>query len=582
MSISSDRTRKSTIFGLFLNRVQTAGDQLALGVKRAGKYEWLTWGQVEADVRRFAMALAEAGIRPADNVAIIAENRYEWILLDLAVQAIDAVSVPLHATLASEQVAAQLQHSRSKFVVCSDAGQVGKIMCGLASVETGLRCLSLERVEPETGWKGAVSLADLTPDAVDDTAWDGLLGGTLESLSADRLATILYTSGTSGRPKGVMLSQGNLASNALGTFPVTGESVDDVKLGFLPLSHIFARTCDLFIWIACGNRLALAESRETVLADCQQVHPTWVNGVPYFFEAVRRRLTANDQDCAPESLASAFGGSVRSCQCGGAPISKQTFEFYWQRGVPVFPGYGLSEASPVITVSAPGRVRHGCVGTPVNGAEVRISPEGEILTRGAHVMLGYWRDRSTTASTIVDDWLRTGDLGELDSDGLLRITGRLRDLIVTTGAKNIVPAFLESRLEEDPLIDQAIILGDGRDFLTALIVPDIERLRGMVGEEQGDVSGRNLCESDEAKAIVGQILRDRLACVSHHEQVGKFALLPRPFSVENGELTAKRSLRRDVIQERYASLIEALYDRNRSGWTGTDDSEAAAPAQRGD
>jgi long-chain acyl-CoA synthetase len=283
-----------------------------------------------------------------------------------------------------------------------------------------------------------------------------------------------------------------------------------------------------------------------------------VNAVPYFYDRLRR-LAEPTGGGRPDRLRELFGGRIRSCQCGGAAVSQATFDYYWQQGVPLFPGYGLTESSPVISVWGPDEATWDLVGRPIPGIEVRLAADGEILTRGPHVMAGYWRDADATREAIRGGWLHTGDLGVWD-DGRLGVRGRKKELIVTTGGKKIVPSLLEMLLGQDPLILQAFVTGDGRDYPVALIVPDRDQLA-----KEADLANA-ACGSDnglQVEAALRQLfqrrIEQRLAGLSRHEQIRRFALLPRPFSLEAGELTAKSSLRRDVILRNWAEEIEALY-----------------------
>jgi long-chain acyl-CoA synthetase len=354
-----------------------------------------------------------------------------------------------------------------------------------------------------------------------------------------------------------------------------------LKLCFLPLSHIFARTCDLYKWIVAGGQLALAESRDTLLADCAAVAPTWINGVPYVFDKLRRELRRRGQEGEPGRLRELLGGRIRTCHVGGAPVSQELYDFFWSRGVPLFTGYGLTESSPVIAVSNPQHAKWNAVGRPLAGTEVRIASDGEILTRGPHVMLGYWQDPHGTAAALCDGWLHTGDLGRLDADGYLCITGRKKEMIVTTGGKKVAPAYLEALLTEDPLIEQALVIGEGRDYLVALIVPNQAALQaelhaaGASAKRPATVLA-TACHAEAGKrrqplpaslsdphitALYDSRIRRRLASLSHYEQIGRFVLVDRPFSIERGEVTAKQSLRRGVIAEHFAAEIERLYER---------------------
>ncbi|HQU44310.1 MAG TPA: AMP-binding protein, partial [Pirellulales bacterium] len=350
-----------------------------------------------------------------------------------------------------------------------------------------------------------------------------------------------------------------LASNALGTLEAFGQSADDLRLGWLPLSHIFARTCDLYTWIAAGGRLALAESNEAVIGHCQELHPTLINGVPYFYEKVQRFLVDKGLADAPGALAGAFGGKLRAACSGGAALPDHVARFYNERGVFLSQGYGLTESSPVITAGAPGAMKIGTAGRPIPGVEVKIAADGEILSRGPHVMLGYWNQPAATAEALRDGWLHTGDLGEIDGDGYLKITGRKKELIVTAAGKKAVPNHLESLLKADPLIEQAVVIGDGRSFLTALIVPNREALAAELERMGNTVPLDQVTHDPQVRKMYARCIRERLSSVSQYEQIGKFALLDRPLSIERGELTLTLKLRREAIYSNFADVIEELY-----------------------
>ena len=384
-----------------------------------------------------------------------------------------------------------------------------------------------------------------------------------EALSATMptdLATILYTSGTTGEPKGVMLSHGNLASNARSSLSVFESLPDDLRLCWLPLSHIFARTSDLYCWIASRSQMAVAQSREKIIANCQALHPTIVTGVPYFFDKVRRHLLSQADGEPPGRLSEMLGGRLRIACSGGAALPDATAEFYWRHDVPLVQGYGLTETSPVITVSHPSANRVGSVGRPIPEVEVRIADDGEILTRGPHVMQGYWSRPQETAATIRDGWLHTGDLGRIDDDGYVWITGRKKELIVTAGGKNIAPVYLESLLAEEPLISQVAVLGEGRNYLAALIVPNADTLRAEIIQRRIPVrSAAEALVHPDVLALYRRQIDTRLAAAAQCEQIGRFALLDRAFSIEQGELTPTLKLRRGTIHDHYFERIEQLY-----------------------
>jgi long-chain acyl-CoA synthetase len=549
-----------TIVSILRERAAATPGLPALRVKRQGIYDSISWGGLANDVDRYACGFLRMGITPGDRVAQLSENRYEWILTDQALQMIGAIHVSLHAALSGEQAATQIRHSGARVLLLSNQAQAEKLIPHIASLPDGVRCFSYDPGS-DCGSQWPIDL------------WSSWISGTAESAesfraterrladtSPDHLATILYTSGTTGQPKGVMLTHANLVFDATAMVAASEQSPDDVKLNFLPLSHIYGRTSDLYTWIVSGHQLALAESRETVLADCTEIRPTWINGVPYSFEKIRRHLQQLGQDREPNSLRELLGGRIRTCHSGGAPLPLKTWDFYWSHGVPLFTGYGLTETSPVISTCSPRQVKPGSVGKPLQGVAVRIARDGEVLTSGPHVMIGYWNDPSATADALRNGWLHTGDLGNVDDEGFLVITGRKKELIITTGGRKVIPTQIESLLAEDPLIEQAVVIGDGRDYIAALIVPDQEELAREV-RSRGIAAGlaAQWFSDPRIQSLVAERVRERLAGLSPHERIRKFVLLTRRLTVETGELTPKMSPRRDVIEERFAAEIALLY-----------------------
>ncbi len=550
---------QDTIISLFVSRVRHDGDRPAIHVKRGGHYQAITWHELARDVRRTAVALTSLGVRPGDRVIQLSENRYEWIVADLAIQLAQAVHVPVHAPLTGPQVVYQIIDSGANVVLLSTPEQAKKLAdCG-ESLPDAVRYVSFDPCKMKIAGQPAQLLADLTYAAAEEAAND-IEQQALNALTPDSLATILYTSGTTGEPKGVMLSQRNLTSNSVGTTQAFTQGPSDLRLSFLPYSHIFARTCDIYMWIVTGAQLALAESRDTVLADCAAIRPTVLNGVPYFFDKVYRYLADQGRADKPGSLQELFGGRMRFCCSGGAPLPDHVFDFFHQQGVPILQGYGLTETSPVITASTPTRNKRGCVGPAIPDVKVKFADDGEILTRGPHVMIGYWKNEAATDEVLKDGWLHTGDLGEMDDEGFLRITGRKKELIVTSGGKNVAPTYIESLLTQDPLILQAMVIGDGRKYLTALIVPDPENLKAEIIARKIRVTSRAAAPTHpRVLTLYEDRIRERLSVVSNYEQVKKFTLLDRGFTIESGELTPKLSLRRNVIAANLREQIEAMY-----------------------
>lgn len=508
----------------------------ALGYIRAGELAWLTWQEIADQAKLLAAALCGAGVAPGDRVAQVSENRYEWIITDLALHLAGAVHVPIHVTLSAEQIAEQIIDCDARVVFVSSQELLAKFVDRLPTgnvffVHDEQDCGSQKPLldHPAGGAHQVVAPVPRAP-------------------SPESLATILYTSGTTGRSRGVMLTHANLASNAAATADAFGDDHPELRLCVLPLSHIYARTCDLYTWLYRGTQLVLAETRETLARDLQIVRPSALNAVPFLYQRIADRVKAGDGDQA-QALREFFGGRIEHLNCGGAPLAPDTERWYTEHGLTVLLGYGLTETSPVVAASTPKSYRAGAVGRLIDEVEVRIAEDGEILVRGPNVMSGYWKNAAATSAAIQDGWFRTGDLGELDSDGFLFIRGRKKELIVLSTGKKVAPSRVELLLTASPIIEQAIVFGDNLCGLVVLIVPSaVEGARSHpVGTRRGAM--------DE---IYAAEIKRRLASAAHEEQVHRFALLDRPFAIERGEMTGKLSLCRAVIAKNFAAELEKL------------------------
>jgi long-chain acyl-CoA synthetase len=533
-----------TMVAFLANTLANRGEEQALGFIRGGQLHWRTWREVADDACRLAAAIQAAGVAPGDRVAHISENRFEWIITDLAIHVARAVHVPIQVSLSGQQIAEQIADCGARLVFVSSRELLGKFE---DLIDARLRVF----VHDE--WPIAVTESDVPtakPQAVIQTCQEDTRG--------DDLATILFTSGTTGRPRGVMLSQRNLAINSAITAETIGGDIEQLRLNVLPLSHIFARTCDLYTWLYRGTRLVLAENRESLFRDLQMVRPDGLSAVPYLYQRaadrVREKVRESGGGDAEEAaeLKALFGGRMERLTSGGAPLSPETEAWYRDRGLPILAGYGLTESSPVISMSTPTVNRFSSSGRPLAGVEVRIAEDGEILNRGPNTMMGYWNDPAATAAAIRDGWLHTGDLGELDADGFLYVRGRKKELIVLATGKKVVPTRVEGLLTASPLIEQAVVFGEGQCGIVALIVPAASGL---------------------ADGIVGDATRERYAAeinrclksAAHEEQIRHFAILDRPFSIERGEMTPKLSLRREIIARNYADQLAALSQTNSHG-----------------
>jgi len=520
-------TTLQTIPDLLAATVTRVGDQPALGTISDGKISWRTWAEIDVEVRHFAAQLRQANIHAGDRVAQWAANSYAWIVADLAILSLGAVHVPLHVSSSPMQIAEFFDLAKAKLLLIDDSKTQQKLG-GIPQISHGELAAGTHTTPLE------------------------------ERVAPDQLATLLFTSGTTGRPRGVMLSHENLTSNVIATSEAVGSEENEIRLGFLPFSHIYARTCDLYSWLYRGTQLVLAESRETIVRDCQLVQPSVINGVPYFYQKIAQPL----RDAEPGVLQRLLGGKLQRCFCGGAAIAPEVEALFERQGLCILSGYGLTETSPVVSVTAHDDYHAGSAGRPLVNVEVQISATGEVLVRGPSVMLGYWNDSAATAETIVDGWLHTGDLGEMDALGHLRIVGREKELIVLATGKNVAPARVEKCLAGSPLFEHVCVLGDGRKCLGALIVPNPDRLRQEIRQQRLWVwSRRRAVTHPRIRALFRQEIDRLLAQLSAEEQIGRFAILGRNFSIDQGELTAKLSLRRKTIASNFAREIEQMYQR---------------------
>jgi long-chain acyl-CoA synthetase len=551
-----------------LHRLQAErlGPRPALRFKRHGLFADLSWTDYHAAVRACAAALVEAGIRPGDRVAVLSENRPEWLIADLGILAAGGVNVPPHAPLTGPQVAYQLAATGVRFLFISNRSQRDRLRPHFAELPTLETIVVFDRDPGRTemnarrpclvSWtaflqRGRRALARLAPELARREA----------ALGPDDLATIMYTSGTTADPKGVMLTHGNLLSNALASLEAEPTPGTAVQLGWLPVSHIFARTMDHYRTQAAGVVLALAESAEAVPADLKQVRPTHMNSVPRFYEKVLAACTAPEPAETGRRLRNFFGSRMEHLCSGGAPLSAPVAEAYRDAGLPLTEGYGLTESSPVVAFNRRSRPRIGTVGPALPGVEVRIAADGELLTRGPHVMKGYWNDAAATAAALRDGWLYTGDLARIDDDGFLTITGRKKELLVLSNGKKVVPSQVEARLVADPCIDQAAVAGEGRHFLTALLAPHWDNVRAGLRAEGAAVEGSPevLRHHPTVTAFLRRRVGQALAELAPWEQVKKFVVLAKPFTVADEELTVSLKLRRNVVLSRHAEAIDRLY-----------------------
>jgi long-chain acyl-CoA synthetase len=559
-------------------------------------------------VRDLSLGLGALGVEDGDRVALLSESRPEWLIADFAVLTRGAVTVPIYPTLPEAQVRYILADSGARVVVASDEAQAAKVRAVWPDLPD-LSVLIVVDGAPSTAPAVAavreeLSLADATARGhrrlMDEDGLGRMYKEAAAAIAPDRLATIIYTSGTTGEPKGVMLSHENVVSNVIASDAVISVTDDDEALSFLPLSHAFERmVCCLYLYK--GVTISFAESLDTIARDLQGVRPTTLTGVPRVYEklharihdavaqapAVRRALfhwalgvggaasraaragrpvplvTRLQLGVASRLVLSKvrerLGGRVRFLVSGSAPLSVPVAEFLFAIGVPVVEGYGLTETAPVLTVNPLEAPRPGSVGVAVPGVEIRIAADGEILARGPNVMQGYYNKPDATAAVIVDGWFHTGDIGQLDDGGYLTITDRKKEIIVTAGGKNVAPTPIEAELKRSPIVAEAVLIGNRRPCITALLVPDFDALAHELDTPAGAEAREAVVARPEVKRRFEAVVETVNAGLPRHEQIKEFAALPAEFSIATGELTPTLKVKRRVVEERWRGTIDALY-----------------------
>jgi len=540
-------------------QAERLGPRPALRFKRYGLYHDLTWEDYRTEALAAAAALVCAGVEPGDRVGLLAENRVEWLIADMAILTAAAINVPPHAPLTARQIRFQLHDAGVRWLIVSTRAQLEKIRPIRSELPDLRGIVLMDGDAPEdeaVSWRGFVQHGRRTLPRL-----AGELRRREERLGPDDLATIMYTSGTTGNPKGVMLTHGNLLSNSLAALEVMSHGPDDLVLTWLPFTHIYARTVDHYICMASGTPVALAESADALLQNLEDVRPTQFASVPRFYEKVLSSASSADAKETSRRLRRIFGPRIDWLSSGGAPLPPSIARAYADAGLLVLQGYGLTETSPIISFNRKDCYKLDTVGRPLPGVEVRIAADGEVLTRGPNVMKGYWNDAAATAEAIRDGWLYTGDLGELDADGFLRITGRKKDLLVLSNGKKVAPSLVEGLLLADPCIDQAVVCGEGRNYLCALLVPAWDNVRRELDPDGVILPGpaADLARLPAVRRFLEQRVRAALAEVSNAEQVKKFLILAEPFSVAADELTVSMKVRRAVVLARYREQLDELY-----------------------
>lgn len=566
--------------------------------------EWkeISYSKFGEETEKFALGLSTLGVKKDDKIAIISENRPEWVYSDMAILGLGAVDVPLYPSLTSDTVEFILNNSEAIGIITSNKFQLNKVLkikknCRYLKFIVVLNDKDMISGEPnlytfkEVQERGKVFKKDKP----------FFLRENLKLSGENDICTIIYTSGTTGEPKGVMLTHKNIVSNVMGASEAIPFTKDDVFLSFLPLCHIFERMAGYYTAFSSGATIAYAESIEAVAQNMIEIKPTIITTVPRLFERIYSKIKKNVESQSEKKqkifnwaveigrqyvrakkadkvsltlavkhktaetlvfkkLKEKTGGRMRFFVSGGAALPRELGEFFEAVGILIIEGYGLTESSPVIAANRIDDYKFGTVGKIFPGVEVKIAPDGEILARGPNIMQGYYKNKKETDATVKDGWLYTGDIGVFDAEGFLMITDRKKHLFKTSAGKYIAPAPIENLFLGSKYIDQFVLIGDRRMFLSALIVPDFEALKEYADSNKISYSCiEDLTKNKEIYELIEKDLEQFQRQLANFERVRKFVLLDHSFSLETGEITPKLNVRRKIIEERYGNLIDEMY-----------------------
>ena len=581
---------------MFFTRAAEKGDAPFLWAKAGGEWTSTSWAEAARQVASLATALKALGLRSGDRVMLVSENRPEWCISDLAIMAAGCVTVPTYTTNTERDHAHILENSGACAVIVSTAKLARTLMPAVlrssARIVIGLDDFRIGQAGSVDfhDWRALIAGHATAPEAV----------ATAATMGRRDLACIIYTSGTGGAPRGVMQHHGAILHNVYGACSVVSEDFgweDEVFLSFLPLSHAYEHTGGQHLPIGLGAQIYYSEGLDKLASNIEEVRPTLMVVVPRLFEVLRTRITKAIEKQGKVSrylldravsiggrkanggvpvwdqpmnmivgavlkprIAKRFGGRMKAMVSGGAPLNPEVGQFFDSLGITFLQGYGQTEAAPVISCNRPAAgLKHDTVGPPLPNTEVRIAQDGEILVRGELVMHGYWRNEEETSRVLKDGWLHTGDIGEIDAAGRIRITDRKKDIIVNDKGDNVAPQKVEGMLTLQDQIVQAMIFGDRRPYMTAVIVPDPEWMQEYCARSGTGCNLARLRDDHDFKAMVGAAVERVNKDLSQIERVRRFIIADGPFTIENGQLTPSLKIRRHVLREAYGTRLEALY-----------------------
>ena len=596
MSLNFDEF--NSVVKIFEKQSSMLQDQPYLWRKIDDKYSLLTWKEVRSNVERFSTALKNLGILEGDRVVIVSENRPEWQIADLSIMAIGAISVPAYTTSTTNDYEYIIKHSGARCIIVSSHDLAKKV---LPAVLNSPMCQTLIKINDDNeNYDVPITVHSWNSLIKENRNSDFNLSEIIKNHSRKDTACIIYTSGTGGNPKGVMLSHGAMLTNCEGAKHLLNDIISTLNkvrvLSWLPLSHSYEHTLQ-FYKMGIGAQIYYAEGIDKLLVNMAEARPHIMTAVPRFYDSLHTRISQGlkkqskvSQFFFKETLRlgkkiyfneplsffekkfngllnkivrkkvnKRFGGSLKALVSGGAALNFEVGIYLSALGLPLLQGYGQTETAPVVSANPPHKIKLDTVGTILKGTKVKIADDGEILVSGENVMNGYWNDPKATSSTLINGWVHTGDIGEMDEEGYLKITDRKKDIIVNAGGDNISPSRIEEKLNIEPEIAQSMMYGDFKNYLVAILVPDRDYAQEWAKDHHKEFNLKTLSQDPDFKKMIKATTERANKKLSQIEQVRKFLLIDEEFTVENDMMTPTLKVRRFKVKEKYQSQLEALY-----------------------
>lgn len=583
------------------------GDRPIFLRKVKGKYEGISYAEYRLYVKRFMLGFSSIGLKEGEKVGIISENRVEWFISDMSILSLGAIDVPIFPSLPAKQIEYIMNDAGVKYIIVSNQLQLNKLNKVKDSIPSLQKIVIMN--EKYDLQDNVIKFSDILRAGEHlESSQPDFLERNIYMRKPEDVATIIYTSGTTGNPKGVILTNNNFVSQATDASHYLPITPQDIFLSFLPLCHVFERTATAYTSFACGATIALADSIDTVGENLMEVKPTLVPTVPRLFERMHGKIMKSILNSSPSKqkifywaieigkkyaiakktgliplslrskhsiaeklvfskLKEKTGGRLRAFISGGAALPKELGLFFEAIGMTIVEGYGLTETSPIIAFNQVEDYKFGSVGRAIPNVLVKIASDGEILTKGPHVMKGYHNlEKETKEAIDSDGWLHTGDIGYLDAEGYLFITDRKKHLFVSSGGKNIAPQQIENLFLTSKYISQFVLIGDRRQFLSALIVPDFEAIKEFADTHKIDYTAeQDLANSDQIYKLIENDMAQIQQDLANYERVRKFVLLDKPLTLEDGEITPTLKVKRQIVEKHYSNLIEDMYKTGTSG-----------------